>query len=187
MMIALRGESAQTLQQIRPRYVRNVMTSPVITIAPHTLCVHAELLATATRIHHLPVTQGGRVLGMMCLCDLWSAGSDAVAAEVMTTTPTTIPSHAPLMAAVDAIRDLRLGCLPVVDGEDLVGIITRGDLGRAGLLEREPATRVCAACGALHHVHRLLCGNTVAFCMECIDRGRAADIDDPFEELGGGD
>lgn len=181
-----RSRLTLALKQLRPRYVRNVMTSPLITISPHTSGARAERLAVEHQIHHLPVAESGRLLGVMCLCDLWSAGSDAREAGSMASPAATIDFRAPLREAVEAIREQRLGCLPVVEGSALVGIVTRGDLCRAGFLGHESIMRTCAACSVRRHVHNLLDESTVAFCVECVDRGRAADFDDPFEELGGG-
>jgi len=53
--------------------VREVMTSPVISITPeHTIeeCMH---LVTEHRVRHLPVTEGGRLAGMISIGDLVNA------------------------------------------------------------------------------------------------------------------
>ena len=170
------------------RRVADLMTREPATVASHALAIQAERLATAQSVHHLPVLEAGRLVGVLCLCDLWDVDSDTVAAEVMTSHPATIDSIAPIGDAVEAMRDLAVGCLPVVDGDELVGIITRGDLRRAGFLD-ENLIRTCASCRARHHV-RVAPGvyeDSVAFCLECLERGRAFDRDDPYEELGGAD
>ena len=42
--------------------------------------------------------------------------------DVLTTTPNT-----PLQEAAALMRDRKIGCLPVIDGDALVGILTEGD------------------------------------------------------------
>jgi CBS domain-containing protein len=166
------------------RRVSEVMTRQLITVTPHTLAVHAQRLASANGVHHLLVVDGVRLEGVLCLCDLSRGAPRSVAADLMTAWPATVDSLAPASEAAQAMRDLTVGCLPVLDGERLVGMVTRGDLRRCGFFEDEEETRVCAACGTRHHVR---CDGEaiVAFCLECIERGRAFDVDDPFEDGGG--
>lgn len=160
------------------------MTRLPVTVAPHTLLEHAERLATALGIHHLLVTdEDCRLLGVFCRCDLRYADAGACAAELMHAPPYTIDPVAPADEAIDAMIEVAVGCLPVLAGEELVGVVTRGDLRRAGLLDAESAlTRRCASCGARHH----LSGTApVSFCLDCVERGRAFDVDDPYGEIGG--
>ena len=168
------------------RRVFELMTRGPATVPSHALAIHAELLATSQNVHHLPVVEAGRLVGVLCLCDLWGVASETAAAEVMTSPAATIDSRAPIAEAVSAMCDLAIGCLPVLDGEVLVGILTRGDLYRAGLLD-ENLIRTCASCGARHHVRvdPAAYQDAVAFCFDCLDRGRAFDRQDPYEELGG--
>ena len=48
--------------------------------------------------------------------------------RVMTRDPQTVSSTTPLQEAVSLMQQTKYGCLPVVDDEMLVGILTRGDL-----------------------------------------------------------
>jgi CBS domain-containing protein len=61
----------------RETKVREIMTAPVVCITPeHSVgqCMH---LMTSRRIRHLPVTDGGRVVGLVSIGDLvnWIIGS----------------------------------------------------------------------------------------------------------------
>lgn len=49
-------------------------------------------------------------------------------ADLMTRAPVTIQHDRPVQAAARLMRDRRISCLPVLDGEALVGILTSGDL-----------------------------------------------------------
>jgi|SRR5215469_10734868 len=53
--------------------VRQIMTSPVITISPDNSVHDCMRLMTERRIRHLPVVDGGRVVGMISIGDLVKA------------------------------------------------------------------------------------------------------------------
>ncbi|MGC8519482.1 MAG: CBS domain-containing protein [Steroidobacteraceae bacterium] len=62
--VVLRGRaSAQTP-------VADIMSSPVLTVAPDATVQHCMVLMTERRIRHLPVVHGGRVLGVVSIGDL---------------------------------------------------------------------------------------------------------------------
>jgi CBS domain-containing protein len=50
--------------------VSDVMTREVITVAPSTSVQQAMMIVTETRRRHLPVVQGGKVLGLVSIGDL---------------------------------------------------------------------------------------------------------------------
>lgn len=53
--------------------VRDIMSSPVITVSPDTSVQTCMQLMTEKRVRHLPVTDGGRVIGMVSIGDLVKA------------------------------------------------------------------------------------------------------------------
>ena len=50
--------------------VRDIMTTPVVTIAPHASVNEAMHVMTEKRIRHLPVVAGAKVLGVVSIGDL---------------------------------------------------------------------------------------------------------------------
>ncbi len=62
-IVLLGRSSADTL-------VREIMSSPVITIGPHASVEAAMRQMTDRRIRHLPVVESGRVLGVLSIGDL---------------------------------------------------------------------------------------------------------------------
>jgi CBS domain-containing protein len=50
--------------------VRDIMSTPVITVSPDTSVQTCMQLMTERRVRHLPVTEGGRVIGMVSIGDL---------------------------------------------------------------------------------------------------------------------
>jgi CBS domain-containing protein len=53
--------------------VWEIMSSPVVTVAPNQTLDDCMRLVTAKRIRHLPVVDGGKVVGMISIGDLVKA------------------------------------------------------------------------------------------------------------------
>lgn len=53
--------------------VRDIMSSPVITVSPETSVQTCMQLMTEKRVRHLPVADGGRIVGMVSIGDLVKA------------------------------------------------------------------------------------------------------------------
>jgi CBS domain-containing protein len=53
--------------------VRDIMTAQVITVQPETPVEKCMQIMTERRVRHLPVTEGGRVVGMVSIGDLVKA------------------------------------------------------------------------------------------------------------------
>lgn len=61
--------------------VAEVMTAPVVTVAPETDVLAALSLMTRRRIRHLPVIEGGRMIGLVSIGDLVKYRIDRIEAE----------------------------------------------------------------------------------------------------------
>jgi CBS domain-containing protein len=61
--------------------VRDVMTSPPVTVEPSTPVLSALALMTRRRIRHLPVVQDGRMVGFVSIGDLVKYRIDKVESE----------------------------------------------------------------------------------------------------------
>lgn len=61
--------------------VRDTMTAPVVTIAPETTVLEALALMTQRRFRHLPVVEGGRMVGFVSIGDLVKYRIDRIEAE----------------------------------------------------------------------------------------------------------
>jgi len=132
--------------------VEDWMRRRPVTIAPQETVRTAWQLIREHRIRHLPVVEGGRLLGIVTDRDLRHALPSRAASldmheipylaekvriwEVMARAVVTIDRQAPIEDAARLLLKYRIGGLPVVQGERLVGIITKTDMVRA-LLHRE--------------------------------------------------
>jgi CBS domain-containing membrane protein len=124
--------------------VRDVMTTSVITIEQNEKLVQAEETMRSHRIRHMLAVDEDKLLqGVLSQRDVFHGGllkalgygtrarqqaleslrvKDAMTADPITTTPTT-----PLREAALLMMERKIACLPVLDGERLVGIVTEGD------------------------------------------------------------
>lgn len=161
--------------------ISDIMTPTVLAVTPELSASQAERLAALEGVHRLVVVDEGRLVGIVCTSDL--AESHGLVGECMHTTLCCIDPDASVIEAAEVMEENAIGCLPVISGETLVGIVTRGDLRRVGV----PATRVrakCASCGSMDHVRCDERWGNVPFCRECVELACPPEI---WEELGMGD
>ena len=93
--------------------------------------------------HHLPVLDGGCLVGVISLTDLWRVGGvgndpRVTARNIMRERPITVRRTTTLLEAARLLEDGDLHSLPVVDARNqLEGILTSTDLIRVliGMLE----------------------------------------------------
>jgi hypothetical protein len=122
-----------------PVSARMTALQALLMVEPDGACSEARALACREGVHRLLVTKRGRLVGVVCGCDLDAgARAGATVGSVMTREVFVIDASAVLGEAAAAMGVLNFGCLPVVRDGWLVGIITRGDLRRAGLSATAP-------------------------------------------------
>ena len=122
--------------------VRDSMTREVVTLGPEASVAEAWGLCQELKIRHLPVVEGGRLVGLVSDRDLrdvspprgsggeretlgWVRLRDIMSTDLVTIHPLDTIEH-----AAREIYDRRIGCLPVVADGELVGIITSSDMMR---------------------------------------------------------
>jgi acetoin utilization protein AcuB len=120
--------------------VKDSMTREVVTLSPQDTAKAALALCRERRIRHLPVLEGGTLVGIASDRDLRSStpalGDPARAAalaeilvgDVMARDVVTAVSDDPIEQAANTMRERRIGCLPVIESGELVGIITASDV-----------------------------------------------------------
>ena len=62
--------------------VRDIMSSPVVTVTPEDSVETCMRVCTERRIRHLPVVEGGKVVGVLSIGDLVKAVIDAQSREI---------------------------------------------------------------------------------------------------------
>lgn len=124
--------------------IADIMTRRPVTIGRSNSIRTAIDLMREGEFHHLPVVDKGRLIGIVTESDLRRAANSPVAvrerwydhfildhiqvAACMTPNPITATPNTPIVEAARAIRDKKIGCMPVVEGDNLIGIVTSTDL-----------------------------------------------------------
>lgn len=121
------------------------MHSPVHVVHPHDSVAHARELCERQRVNQLPVVLDGRLVGIVTDRDLRDAFPSIVdeaerparshritemvrVEDVMTHAPATVGEDEGIDVAATVMRSKRIGALPVVRSDEVVGILTRSDL-----------------------------------------------------------
>jgi len=123
--------------------VKDSMTREVVVLSPETTAAEALAVCRERRVRHLPVLEAERLVGIVSDRDLRSAApalgdpgrvealgklrvSEVMGRDVVSARP-----DDPIEEAANEMRERRIGCLPVVENDALVGIITSSDVMEA--------------------------------------------------------
>ena len=122
------------------------METKLVTISASERLSMVEDIMTLGRVRHMPVVQGGRLVGVVSERDLLRASLSVLSehrdaerraflhvveiSRVMSTPPIVIGPDATIEEAALLMADKKIGCLPVVAGEELVGMVTETDVLR---------------------------------------------------------
>ena len=121
--------------------MQEIMTENVRTVPPTMAATEAWELMRTGRIHHLVVTRGSEVVGVLSDRDVGGRSGIAVrngrtVGDLMTKKVVTIDQTGTVREAANLMRGRTMGCLPVMRKNRLVGIVTTSDLlvllGRGG-------------------------------------------------------
>lgn len=124
--------------------VRDVMRTNVVAIDPEMPIRDVTALMELRRVRHFPILEDddavrGRLVGIVSDRDLRAVGSPHPSARpdvgvhdpvrrIMATPVTTAHPEDPIEDAARRLRERRVGALPVLDGDVLVGIVSAPDL-----------------------------------------------------------
>lgn len=128
-------------------FVKDYMTKEPVTAHPETPVLEAIHLLKEKGFRRLPILKDGQLVGLVTEKDLkdampskattlsvWEMNyllSKLTVEEVMVRSVITIQAEAPLEEAALLMEERKIGALPVMEGERLVGIITVTDVMRA--------------------------------------------------------
>jgi acetoin utilization protein AcuB len=155
------------------------MRTALITVTPDVTLAQARDLLHRHRIRHLPVVEGDHLLGILTDRDIRQVSPSSAAGitpdqataflaqirvdQAMVRQLRTVSPYTTIEEAARLMIEHKIGCLPVLEADRLVGIITDTDI--LGVLVdvmgiREPSTRIELALpdrpGALAEVARII-------------------------------
>ncbi len=133
--------------------VSAIMSTDLITVRPADPVARVKELIEAHQIHHLPVVDGERLIGIISQSDVLRFQRGAAsndydkimeatrlrawrAEEIMTRKLAKVESTDALRTVAEVFLTNQIHALPVVDGERLVGLVTTYDLIK--LMATEP-------------------------------------------------
>jgi CBS domain-containing protein len=118
--------------------INRIMTTDPATVGPDAAVADAKTMLESDNMHHLPVVDEGKLIGIVSSSDLLKIdslanGSGSLAEitvnRIMTSDPVVLESQANLRDAAKILSDGGFHALPVVDPDhSLVGIVTSSDL-----------------------------------------------------------
>jgi len=127
------GRTTATPHQVvaRPGEVGELVYRAPITVDAGATLSHARELMVAHKVRHLPVVEGGKLVGMLSDADLGPyvgyLGNTRVNAA-MTPNPTAIAPEADAAVAARVMLEHKVRALPVTDGETVVGVVSVSDV-----------------------------------------------------------
>ena len=125
--------------------IANLMTKQLRTVEADDKLELVKKLMDEYSIHHIPVCDGDRIIGLISQTDLYfflkgiKSNSyqnmlndmrlrNYVAKEIMTTQLTTLKPDDTVMQALEIFRDNNFKAIPIVENERLVGILSTYDI-----------------------------------------------------------
>jgi CBS domain-containing protein len=117
-----------------------IMSTNLVTVEPSATLAEARTLMHDNRIHHIPVVEGDQLVGLVTLTNVLAAtdsflrddksrihANEIGISDAMVTDVATVDVNASLRHAALFLEKHKIGCLPVLDDDKLVGIITDTD------------------------------------------------------------
>lgn len=124
--------------------VSEVMKSPVVTAKPDDRLTDLLNLVLRHQVRHFPIVDHDQIVGIVTdrdlrlaathpaiynlLLDLLASLDRGSAKEIMVREVVTVSPDTPLPTAAKLMLEHKVGCLPVVNGGRLVGIVTTSEI-----------------------------------------------------------
>lgn len=127
----------------------DIMSSPLLTIAPDRLMIDASQLMETRRVRHLAVMDGTEIVGIISVRDLARYFTEATSGAVqalndvyrpltvlMRQAIETIDARVTVTAAARLMAEKQIGSVFVLEAGEIVGIVTETDIVRKALSDR---------------------------------------------------
>ena len=128
------------------RTVREIMMASPVTLKPTDSLKLASELISLARLRHIPIVDNGKLLGVVSERDLMARGAERIfnpksrsrsallnvvmLKEVMQRRVITVEPETSIQEAAHLMAERKIGCLPVLNDGNLVGLVTTTDMLR---------------------------------------------------------
>ena len=126
--------------------VEAIMMGSPVTLKPEDTLDLANDVISLGRIRHIPVVKDGRLVGLLSERDLMGRAATAIFGlkqksksallksvlikDIMKKKVVTVKPDTPITEAAHVMKQKKIGCVPVVRGGALVGLVTTTDILR---------------------------------------------------------
>jgi CBS domain-containing protein len=126
--------------------VRDIMQTKLVTISANERLSTVEDIMTLGHVRHMPVVRSGMLVGVVSERDLLRASLSVLSdhrdeerraflhvveiERVMSTPPIVVGPESSIEEAALLMSDKKIGCLPVMEGDQLLGMVTETDVLR---------------------------------------------------------
>jgi CBS-domain-containing membrane protein len=133
--------------------VSGSMSRPVLTVGPDARVKEVLALAGSSGVHHFPIVTEGKLVGIVCTCDLQQLTPDAKIMQAAWRFVVTVPLDSMLSDAARLMVIHGVGSVVVMSDGHVGGIVTREDCIRAAPeLEQLLWGARCVVCGTRCHL-----------------------------------
>ncbi len=127
--------------------ISSIMTTDLISVGPNDSLDRVRAIFLSKRIHHVPVVEGNKLLGLMTTYDLFrlerSSGlQDVTAKDAMTTRLATLEPQQKIGVAAEVFLENLFHAIPIVKDGNLMGIITTFDLLKYNFKKAYPTQEI---------------------------------------------
>ena len=116
--------------------VQSIMIKDLITLGPESTLAHVKDIFKTKRIHHIPIVDEGKLVGLVTTYDLWINSPNhenydhIQVKDIMSKKLVKLEIDDKVGTAAELFLDNRFHALPVVDNGMLVGLVTTFDVLR---------------------------------------------------------
>ena len=123
--------------------ISTIMTKNVVCVSPNQKIIDVKHIYEKKKFHHhIPVTENGKLVGMLSLIDFMyhikGAGLNDDAAvynelsvkDIMTPNPFTVNPETTINSVAEELTKGRYRAIPIVENENIIGIVSTADIIR---------------------------------------------------------
>ncbi len=125
--------------------IRSIMTADVVTLSPDNSMDQVRAILLQKSIHHLPIIDRGKLVGLVTTWDIFKLGKSAdqlkntKVSEVMKTHLSTLGPNDHVGTAAEVLLRNYFHAIPIVsEDNELVGIVTTYDILKYEFLKEYP-------------------------------------------------